>query len=444
MVKNMDKLLEVREYESITCNEDYRNDPQYNYLNKEIFTELENFILTFNENQSGDALDFLKIGVRRNVGKVIQAKNFVGLIQMKNGFQVQILPKVTASEMEDTKTTFLRMLRSMKDFPSKVFNDASLKMDRMNLYEIFINMYIQELRNLLKRGLRSAYLPIEDNLNFFKGKLIVQEQIKNNYAHKERFFVRYDEFEVNRPENKLIKSTLLKLQKLSSSSANIKEIRKLLTAFEMVKPSTNFTKDFSRVVIDRNTKDYEILMSWSRVFLLNQSFTTFSGNTTARALLFPMEKVFESYVAQHLKRVLADLPWEVSTQDKGHYLFNHPKQFALRPDIVITRDDQSTIILDTKWKSLTNQPRQNYGISQADMYQMYAYSKKYQTPEIWLLYPMNEEMKDAEISFESFYQDLGLETKIRLFFVDVTNIEESLGELRGKLIQGISVKEQMT
>ncbi|TRZ40061.1 restriction endonuclease [Niallia circulans] len=440
----MDKLLEVREYESITCNEDYRNDPQYKYLNKEIFTELENFILTFNENQSGDALDFLKIGVRRNVGKVIQAKNFVGLIQMKNGFQVQILPKVTASEMEDTKTAFLRMLRSMKDFPSKVFNDASLKMDRMNLYEIFINMYIQELRNLMKRGLRSAYIPIEDNLNFFKGKLIVQEQIKNNYAHKERFFVRYDEFEVNRPENRLIKSTLLKLQKLSSSSANIKEIRKLLTAFEMVKPSTNFTKDFSRVVIDRNTKDYEILMSWSRVFLLNQSFTTFSGNTTARALLFPMEKVFESYVVQHLKRVLADLPWEVLTQDKGHYLFNHPKQFALRPDIVITREDQSTIILDTKWKSLTNQPRQNYGISQADMYQMYAYSKKYQTPEIWLLYPMNEEMKDAEISFESFYQDFGLETKIRLFFVDVTNIEESLGELRGKLIQGIAVKEQMT
>lgn len=440
----MDKLLEVREYESITCNEDYRNDPHYRYLNKEIFTELENFILTFSENQSGDALDFLKIGVRRNVGKVIQAKNFVGLIQMKNGFQVQILPKVTASEMEDTKTTFLRMLRSMKDFPSKVFNDASLKMDRMNLYEIFINMYIQELRNLMKRGLRSAYIPIEDNLNFFKGKLIVQEQIKNNYAHKERFFVRYDEFEVNRPENRLIKSTLLKLQKLSSSSANIKEIRKLLTAFEMVKPSTNFTKDFSRVVIDRNTKDYEILMSWSRVFLLNQSFTTFTGNTTARALLFPMEKVFESYVAQHLKRVLADLHWELSTQDKGHYLFNHPKQFALRPDIVITRDDQSTIILDTKWKSLTNQPRQNYGISQADMYQMYAYSKKYQTPEIWLLYPMNEEMKDAEISFESFYQDFGLETKIRLFFVDVTNIEESLGELRGELIQAIAVKEQMT
>lgn len=200
-------------------------------------------------------------------------------------------------------------------------------------------------------------------------------------------------------------------------------------------------KDFSCVVIDRNTKDYEMLMRWSKVFLLDQSFTTFSGHTTARALLFPMEKVFEAYVAKNLKRVLADLPWEVSTQDKGHYLFNRPSQFALRPDLVIVREDQSTIVLDTKWKSLTSQPRQNYGISQADMYQMYAYSKKYNTPEIWMIYPVNKEMQDAEISFESYHQNHGVETKVSLFFVDVTNIEDSLGKLREKLIKGVTLKE---
>ncbi|MCM3255573.1 McrC family protein [Priestia aryabhattai] len=439
----MDKLLEVREFESITCNEDYRNDSHYKYLNQETFTELENFILAFSENNQADAnvMDFLKISVRRHVGKVIQAKNYVGLIQMKNGFQVQILPKVSSSEMEETKKTFLRMLLSMKDFPSKVFNDANLKMDRMNLYEIFINMYIQEVRHLMKKGLRSAYLSVEDNLNYYKGKLIVQEQIKKNLFHKERFYVGYDEFSVNRPENRLIKATLLKLQKVSNSAANIKEIRQLLPHFEMVKPSIHYMKDFSYVVIDRNTKDYEMLMRWSKVFLLDQSFTTFSGYTTARALLFPMEKVFEAYVARNLKRVVADLPWDVSTQDKGHYLFNCPSQFALRPDIVITREHQSTIILDTKWKSLTNQPRQNYGISQADMYQMYAYSKKYNTPEIWLLYPVNEEMQDAEISFESYHQTHRVETKVSLFFVDVTNIEDSLRTLREKLIKGVTLKK---
>lgn len=426
--------MEVREFESITCNEDYKDkdDPHYKYLNQKTFEELESFILAFSEHEQAEAMDFLKISVRRHVGKVIQARNYVGLIQMKNGFQIQILPKVSSSEVEDTKKTFLQMLRSMKDFPSKVFNEAHLKIDKMNLYEIFINMYIQEVRNLMKKGLRSVYLPVQDNLNYYKGKLNVGEHIKRNLIHKERFYVGYDEFDINRPENRLIKSTLLKLQKLSSSTANLKEIRQLLLHFEMVKSSSNYTRDFSLVVIDRNTKDYETLMRWSKVFLLNQSFTTFSGNTTARALLFPMEKVFEAYVAKHLKQALADLPWEVSTQDRGYYLFDQPKKFALRPDIVVTRDDQSAIVLDTKWKSLINQPRKNYGISQADMYQMYAYSKKYNTKEIWLLYPVNEEMKDLDIRFESL-QDDAIETQVRLFFVDVANIEESLAVLKERL-----------
>lgn len=429
----MNKLIEVHEFDSITCNKDFQNDPHYRYVDKVVFDELENFILTFSENNQADTMDFLKISVRRHVGKVIQAKNYVGLIQMKNGFQVQILPKVSSSEIEDTKKAFLRMLRSMKDFPSKVFNDSHLKMDKTNLYEIFINMYVQEVSNLIKKGLRSAYLPVEDNLHVYKGKLIVREHIKKNLVHKERFYVGYDEFEVNRPENRLIKATLLKLQKLSSSAANMKAIRQLLLHFETVEPSIHYQKDFSKIVIDRSTKDYEVIIGWSRVFLLNQSFTTFSGPTTARALLFPMEKVFEAYVAQNLKRALADLPWDVSTQDKGYYLFNSPKQFALRPDLVITRGDHSRIVLDTKWKSLRNEPRQNYGISQADMYQMYAYSKKYNSKEIWLLYPINEEMRETEISFKSYQNNEEIETDVRLFFVDVSNIDVSLKILREKL-----------
>lgn len=433
----MDKLLEVREFEYITCNSLYEKDETYKYLDKDIFEELEKFILAFEDNVNADAMDFLKLGMRRNVGKVIQAKNYVGLIQMKNGFQVQILPKISLNEndmnMNQTKRIFLKMLRSMKDFPSKVFNDANLKIDKMNLYEIFINMYIQEVRNLIRKGIRSSYLPVEDNLNYYKGKLLIKEHIKRNFVHREKFYVSYDEYDVNRPENRLIKSTLLKLQNVSSSAENIKEIRQLLNNFELVEPSTNHAKDFSRVIIDRNTKDYDSLMRWSKVFLMNQSFTTFSGNMSARALLFPMEKVFEAYVARNLKKVFADLDWDISAQDKGYHLFDSPKQFALRPDIVIKSNSESkrTIILDTKWKSLSNNSRQNYGISQADMYQMYAYSKKYKTPEIWLLYPINDDMKDMKkIQFQS--EDNVL---VRLFFVDVSRIEDSLNELKDLLCE---------
>ena len=68
------------------------------------------------------------------------------------------------------------------------------------------------------------------------------------------------------------------------------------------------------------------------------------------------------------------------------------------------------------------------------MYQMYAYSKKYEnkfeTPEVWLLYPVTNELRDhPEISF---YSDDGV--NVRLYFVDVADIENSLHTLRERLI----------
>ena len=423
----MNKLLEVREFDKISCKKEY--EPDYKYLPQPAFDDLIEFIHSFTgDEEYSDALEFLKVGYRRNVGDYVSVNNYVGLIQMQNGYQIQVLPKIDFghdmdSKNEQSKRVFLRMLRSMRDFPSK---EANLKMDRMTLYEIFINMYLQEVRTLVKQGIKSAYVAREDNLNFYKGKLVVNEHIRRNAAHRERFYVHYDEYLVDRAENRLVKATLLKLQSITNSAENQKEIRQLLTSFEMVRPSVNHQKEFSKVVIDRNTKEYDILMRWSRVFLLNKSFTTFSGGTSTRALLFPMEKLFESFVARQLKKVLLDLDWEVSSQDTGYFLFDSPRQFALRPDIVITRDDGSKIILDTKWKSLIDKPRINYGISQADMYQMYAYSKKYGTSEIWLLYPVNPEMRDhQDISFDS---NDGV--KVRLFFVDVANIEDSLSELK--------------
>lgn len=74
------------------------------------------------------------------------------------------------------------------------------------------------------------------------------------------------------------------------------------------------------------------------------------------------------------------------------------RQFELRPDIVLKKDDH-VVIMDTKWKILEDNSKSNYGITQADMYQMYAYSKKYKTPDVWLLYPLIEKMRGKEQIF---------------------------------------------
>ena len=429
----MQKPFEVKEFETIVCNTDYKDSTDYRYLPKNKFDELSDFIREYDTATEGtDVLEFFKLGYRRNLGDTITVKNYVGLIQLKSGFQIQILPKVDLSDDEDnseTKKVFLKMLRSLKEFEGKVFSSASLKIEKMNLYELFINMYLQEVRQLVKRGIKYSYVPQEDNLNYYKGKLLVGEHIKFNAAHQERFYVSFDEFHPNRSENKLVKATLLKLQKLTSSEENGKEIRQLLTAFELVEPSVNHEKEFAKVVIDRNTKCYEMLMEWSKVFLMNKSFSTFAGSSTAKALLFPMQTVFESYVAKCMKKAFAPNGWEVSSQDKGYHLFESPRKFALRPDIVMKKGER-TIVLDTKWKKLTSNERQNYGISQSDMYQMYAYSKKYNTSEICLLYPLNAEMRDhTPIIFDS-----GDGTTVKVYFVDISNIEASIDDLKNHYI----------
>lgn len=431
----MSTLIEIKEFDTIAENQDYKN--QYTILEKNSFDDLIQFIQTFDsDNSESDVLDFVKIGYKRNIGRTVTFKNYVGLIQVKDKLKIQVLPKIASlkddKDKTKTKEIFLKMLRSMKDFPCKSFTKANLNIKKMNLYEIFINMYIQEVLHLVKRGIKSDYVNCEDNLPVYKGKLLVNEHLKHNYMHKERFYVSFDEYKENRPENKLVKSTLLKLQKLTNSFENSKNIRQLLTFFELVDPSSNYDQDFSRVVINRNTKDYDNLIIWSKVFLKNKSFTSFAGANSSRALLFPMEKLFESYVAQSLRKLLPK-GWTMSCQEKKHYLFeklndDKYRRFSLIPDIVlrVNNDKETrTVILDTKWKRLVDKKESNYGISQSDMYQMYAYSKKYNTKEIWLLYPVNERMNsETKINFDS-----GDGTIVSLFFVDLENEQQSLNNL---------------
>jgi len=430
----MSECLTVREFDRIIFSE----TPKANYKNiknKKDFDNLVAFIHEFESNEKGtDVLEFLSIKHNREVGQYIAVKNYVGIIEMKNGFQIEILPKITfgISEQDKTKFVFLKMLRCLKEFNGKLFKNANINIDKFNLYEIFINAYLIEVSNLLKKGIKSGYVNVEDNLTKYKGKLILKDHLKKNLVHKEKFYVSYDLFNSNCPENKLIKSTLLKLKNISTQNKNKKEILLILNAFNEVNASTNYDLDFSKIKTNRS-KEYDILMIWSKIFLYNKSFTTFSGSTTSRALLFPMEKVFESYVAQKLKDKLVMKSWNISTQDRKYYLFDKPLKFSLRPDIVIRKpmENNSTIVLDTKWKILNRS--ENYGISQADMYQMYVYSKKYKAEIIWVLYPWNEESPTTKNSKISFITNNDDNVTVNVYFIDVANIEESLKELSRQL-----------
>ncbi|PNQ03595.1 hypothetical protein RM69_09305, partial [Mesotoga sp. SC_NapDC3] len=113
----------------------------------------------------------------------------------------------------------------------------------------------------------------------------------------------------------------------------------------------------------------------------------------------------------------------IRTQDATYSLFDIPRRaFALRPDIVLEFGERK-VIMDTKWKLLSDTDR-NSGISQSDMYQMYAYGKKYVADRIVLLYPYSDKIGRTDIGYSS--RD---SVKVDIRFVDLRNPDESISEI---------------
>lgn len=428
------KTYTIREYQSFSRGRELE-DFGFQSMPEKTFDALERFILEnqTDVNDDSQAWRFLGISVRRGK-KVISAKNYVGLITMNDGTTIEILPKLDNANDEETKRVFRSMLCTAKDLPFKSFRMANVMADKMPLMEIFIRMFLDEVGLLIKRGLKFGYVHRESNEHFLKGRIDFSQHIKQNLIHKEMFYVGYDEFEANRPENKLIKSTLLYLKQRTTDNKNLRDCNRYIVMMADIDESTDFKSDFSKYTSNRNMQEYEDIMNWCRIFLMNKSFTAFKGNEVAFALLFPMERLFESYVADKLKRYMDFNSFRVSAQDRGYHLFDVPKRFALRPDIVVTnKTNKKKVVLDTKWKLLNSNSQANYGISQSDMYQMYAYDKKYKSERAILIYPYNKNIESKNVMY-SFTANEDNPVEVKAMFYDLLDDKGSLERIANMIM----------
>ena len=398
----MKKEFILKEFEYLQ----YEDNTKDNFIKKETFDSLEKFVL---ENEK--TAQYLKITTKNGFGKVLQAQNYVGVIQTKDGTTIEILPKIKNATTEKSKDILIKMLKTLKNSPFKNLSVANLKSSKIPLFEIFISMFLEELTVLVRNGIKSDYISKEENLKFLKGKLKISEQIKYNTIHKERFFVQYEEFISNRVENRLIKTTLQFLYNKSKLNKNQQRIREFLFVFDEIEISHNIKTDFSKIKLNRQMKDYEQVLLWCKTFLFENSFSPYKGNDIAFALLFDMNLLFESFVYSYLKK--SSNFQDIKSQDRTHHLAyeNGIGRFRLKPDIVI---NGGKIIADTKWKILSEDKAYN-GVLQDDMYQLYAYGTKYDNCEkIYLIYPFDE-----LIIKNSYNYFKNKELKLDILFFDV-------------------------
>ena len=330
---------------------------------------------------------------------VIQVTSFVGVIRSPDGYQIEVLPKVgkaIGGGVIEARQLLIEMLSSLHDFRHVQTDSAKLAATRMPLLEIFISEFLRAVESIVKRGLRSDYRQRQDNLFALRGKLLMSPHLRQNLFRADRFFSEHDEFSTERPENRLLHAALRRVLLLTGMQANQKLARELDFVFADVPPSTQIRIDFQQVRLDRAMGYYTDALAWARLILDEESPLTGSGHHSAPSLLFPMEAVFEAYVAKHLSRQLpASLV--LKAQARSHHLVRHREEnwFRLKPDLLVRNSDRDLLVLDTKWKLLNGlkaNGTDKYGLSQSDFYQLQAYGLSYLdgVGDVVLIYPRTD------------------------------------------------------
>ena len=352
----------------------------------------------------------------------LHAQNYVGIIETRRGTVIEILPKVDLSNVgdhtrrtsrhagdqtggstdlltgpdEDTRRVFLTMLRDWRGLGQAQLDAARIRaIRRFDMLEAFVHLFLTSVVLLTRRGLARSYRTREANLPCLRGRILFPPHVRENLVDRSRFYVGYDEFTADRPANRLIHLALRRLVGVVRHPTNRQRIHQLRIVFSGVPPSTNLDDDWARHRVDRSMRHYDMVMPWVGLFLFRQGLATFGGPYVNRALLFPMEEVFEDFVTAAIRRhqrrfaVRAQGPMRhLATDGAGK------RVLWLKPDVALMERGQVRFILDSKWKRL-DPSAPNHGVSPADAYQLFAYAKRYDCRRVVLLYPKTTMFREA-------------------------------------------------
>jgi 5-methylcytosine-specific restriction enzyme subunit McrC len=382
------KSLCIREFGEIhKSDKNHQDDVDKIFVNNNAFEELTKFAESDDKNHR-----FVKF----KKSTVLKVQNFVGVITTKDSTQIEILPKISEDEddADNSRKTLEKMLKIVNNLPFIKTTKADLQLTN-TLLEFVISSFLTELKKIIKKGVCKDYVRFENQEKFLKGSLQTHKQL-NEPPHKQHLFhIEYDVYSVNRAENRLILSALLQIIKFSKSSNNQKLSKHFLGFFDEIDSSSNYKNDFDNWSKNRDMNYYQNILPWLKLVLNRQSPFTIKDKNAGISFLLPMEKLFEKYVAKMLRKQLPE-KYILTEQKPQKSLanFNGKGVFTMKPDMVISKDNEHIYILDTKWKLIDSAKKYDNGnvdnkkgISQADTYQLFAYGKKYNVKKVVLIYP---------------------------------------------------------
>lgn len=343
----------------------------------------------------------------------IRTKNYIGTIVF-NGEQLNIYPKMFKLDKYDTETEDLSQKHLMKnlvrwlDYCNRMaypFISISTDLnDAEDLKELFITLYIGYVRSALDRGLYYRYVEETDDISTIKGKFDIKDyftrKVPNGQADK--FRCTYSTFEFDNTVNRVIKYTCKQIYNMTSRK-NQKSLRNILVKLNDVSDVPCQPGDCDRIRLSKMHSQYRIIMSMSKMFLLNKTSGYTMDTNESFCFMFPTELLFEGFIGGYMQEVVGEYGGKVKLQQSEMHLIEDIQYdgrslgaaFTMRHDILVELKDK-VFILDTKYKQVSRFEGDTDEIKrvvseepkQTDIYQVCEYARKRNISDVYLLYPM--------------------------------------------------------
>lgn len=386
----------------------WRSQSELDELSQFLQTNWEHRSVFYDDGEIASRQQFLTFTGQKG----IRTGRYIGTIAFK-GQHLNIFPKMFKPDKDNHDTQDLSMAHLMKnlvqwidycnrfDYPH-IYVKSNFE-DSSDLKDLFVTLYIHYVKSAIERGLFYQYEDRQTSYGSIKGKFDLREYVCNKipFGKANSLPCTFSSFEVDNRLNRIIKYTC-KLLSSNAKKPNQRLLRFIHTKLGEVSDVNCVPSDCDAVLLSRLHRNYRVVLSMSKMFLLNQLSTFDMDNNESFCFLFPTHYLFEGFIGGFMQSALAHMAKvrlhasEVAlVEDIIIEERSFGKAFTMRHDILVEHKDKGLYIFDTKYKEISrikgNPDAYSALMSEAkqpDIYQVFTYAIKRDIKDVYLLYPM--------------------------------------------------------
>ena len=288
--------------------------------------------------------------------------------------------------MTKDKSIFIKNIYYMLSYAFQILKQsnydeiASEKFE--NAQDLFAAILSKGIAQQLKQGLYREYITKNETLSVMRGKLDLQNTLRNRIQRKQKLTCEFDELSANNTFNQILKTTIHYLLIDKGVDAERKyALKKMLVFFDGIELLEPIRIMWSQLQYQRNNKNYEMLMNICYFVLDGMLQTTEKGKYRIASFSDEhMARLYERFILEYYRQHHTYLSEVKAGQVKWNLVGDNSETMIrflpiMQTDIMLRLKDQ-ILIIDAKYYGKTFQQQYDkYTLHSNNVYQIFTYVK---------------------------------------------------------------------